>query len=69
MSIRAMLARVQRLEQARSASSPFELAFGSLDAWTAECQAGIDAGLLDARDMPVVILAVQRWHRDGAWGR
>jgi hypothetical protein len=62
-----MLARVQRLEQARSPTSPFERAFGSLDAWEGGCQSGIDAGLLDSRDMPVVMMAVRRWHREGAW--
>lgn len=63
-----MLARVQRLEQARRPLlSPFEEAFGSLAAWEAECQAGIRAELLDERDMAVVILAVRRWHYDGVW--
>ena len=47
--------------------SPFELAFGSLPAWEGECQSGIDAGLLDAQDMPLVMMAVRRWHSDGAW--
>lgn len=64
-----MLARVQRLEQARAPLSPFERDYGSLDVWEAECQAGIDAGLLDPRDVPIVVMAVQRWHRDGVWTR
>lgn len=67
MSVRAMLGRVQRLEQSRSPTSHFERAFGSLDAWEADCQSGIDAGLLDPQDMPVVMMAVRRWHREGAW--
>jgi hypothetical protein len=67
MSVRAMLARVQRLEQARSPTSPFEIAFGSLDAWEAECWAGIDVGLLDSHDVPLLLTAVRRWHSDEAW--
>lgn len=67
MSVRFLLARVQRLEQARSLKSPFERAYASLDAWEGECQSGIDAGLLDPRDMPVLMAAVRRWHREGAW--
>jgi len=64
-----MLARVQRLEQARRTTSPFELWFGSLEAWEAECQSEIDAGVLDLKDMPVVMMAVRRWHCEGAWSR
>ncbi|QHL91165.1 hypothetical protein GVO57_10480 [Sphingomonas changnyeongensis] len=66
---RAMLARARRLAQARSPASPFELAYGSLDAWAADWQAQADAGLLDRRDTPVILAAVRRWHRDGAWAR
>ena len=68
MSVRAMLARVQRLEQARAPTSPFALALGSLDAWEAEMRRGIDAGLLDARDTPMVMMAVRRWHAEGPYG-
>lgn len=64
MSVRAMLARVQRLEQGRTPTSPFVLGYGSLDAWEAGCQSGMDAGHLDPRDMPIVMMAVRRWHRD-----
>jgi hypothetical protein len=70
VSVRSLLARVQRLEQSRRPTSPFELIFGSLDAWEAEVRLGIDAGHLDSRDVPVVVAAVRRWHRDeGAWAR
>lgn len=62
-----MLARVQRLEQARSPSSPFERWFGSLDAFAAECQAGMDEGRYDREDMTVVLMSVRRWHADGVW--
>ena len=64
-----MLARVARLEQARSPASPFELWYGSLEAWEAEVRAGMDDGHLDASDVPVVMVAVQRWHSDGVWTR
>lgn len=68
---RAMLSRVRRLEAARTAPrSAFEHAFGSLDAFTGEAQAGIDAGIYDRIDMPTVINCVRRWHTDtefGAW--
>jgi len=68
-SVRSMLARVARLEQARAAPrSPFEEAFGSVDAWAAEIEAGIAAGTYDAIDMPVVITCVRRWHAEGLWG-
>ena len=70
MSVRAMLARVRRLEQARRAPrSPFEVAHGSLETWETEAQAGIDAGMLDEIDMPVVIACVKRWHSEGVWSR
>jgi hypothetical protein len=59
---------VQRLEQARrTPRSPIEQAYGSLDAWEAEAQVGIDSGTLDAIDMPAVILSVRRWHREGVF--
>ena len=62
-----MLARVRRLEAGRTAVSPFERAWGSLADWEAECQSGIDEGRLDARDVPVVMMALRRWHSEGAW--
>jgi hypothetical protein len=68
--VSSMLSRVQRLERSRApAPSPFELEFGSLDAWEAECQTLIDEEILDSRDFPVVLMSVRRWHRDGVWGR
>lgn len=45
MSVRAMLARVQRLEQARApVRSPFAAAFGAFEAFAAECEVKMDAG-------------------------
>lgn len=69
MSVRAMLARVRRIEQARAPSSPFERMYGSLDAFEAECRAGIEQGIYDGTDMPVVIASIRRWHTMGAWAR
>lgn len=28
----------------------------------------VDAGTYDRIDMPAVLAAVRRWHRDGVWG-
>ncbi|GLT01587.1 hypothetical protein GCM10007897_29810 [Sphingobium jiangsuense] len=68
-AVRSLLARVQRLEQARTAPrSPFEAAYGSFDAFAAETQAGIDAGQFDSREMPLVLNAIRRWHTDGEFG-
>ena len=67
MTVRAMLARVQRLEQARCLRSPFALAFGSFEAFEAECRAEIHAGRLDRTDFPVVLHCLARWERDGTW--
>jgi hypothetical protein len=65
-----MLSRVRRLERGRApALSPFESLYGSLEAFAADVWADVDAGLLDGRDMEVVLLAVTRWHEDGVWGR
>lgn len=66
--VRSLLTRVAKLEQARSAPrSPFEFAYGSLEAFEAEIQAGIDAGTLDSRDMPIVLRCVRRWHEEKTW--
>lgn len=69
MGARSLLARVAKLEQARVPTSPFERWYGSLDAFTDGLRAGIEAGDYDPTDMPVVIMSVERWHRDGAWSR
>jgi hypothetical protein len=69
MASRRPLARVARLERARTPTSPIALMYGSLDAFTDELRAGIAAGVYDARDMPHVIVGVERWHREGVWAR
>lgn len=67
--MRSLLARVQRLEERRSPSSPFERWYGSVEAFTDELRAGIADGSYDPLDMPVVIAAIERWHADGVWAR
>jgi hypothetical protein len=51
----------------RTAASPLVRAYGSLEAWEADCHSGMDEGRLDPRDMLVVVMAVRRWHEEGAW--
>jgi hypothetical protein len=63
---KALLTRVRRIEMMRS---PGVSPFGDLDAFETKCQAGIDAGELDERDVPLIILAVRRWHRDQVFAR
>ena len=68
MSVRAMLARVQRLEQVRApVRSPFVIAFGSFEAFAAECEVAMDAGKLDRADFSHVLRSVARWELDGTW--
>ena len=67
-AVRALLIRVSRLERSKApTASLFEAAFGSLEAWEAECQSGIYEGRLDSRDIPVVVMAVRQWHTEGVW--
>ena len=67
-ALRTMFARVQRLEKARCAPrSPFEVAYGSLEAWEADARAGIVDGRSDPVDMAVVITSIRRWHAEGLW--
>lgn len=65
--VRTMLARAKRLEAARAMASPFQRAFDSLEGFEAAAQAGIEAGVYDARDMPVVLHAVHGWHEQDLW--
>lgn len=65
---RSLLARIQRLEQARAPlRSPFDIAYGSTAAFCDTLQAGVDAGDLDSRDMVGVIAAITRWDTEGVW--
>lgn len=68
LRIRSLVERVRRLEQTVSPRSPIEQMYGgSLEAWEAEVQQGIEAGKLCHMDAPVVLACIQRWHREGAW--
>ncbi len=68
--VRSMLARVKRIEAARApAVSPIALAFGSFDGFTAWAGEQMAARTLCPVDFPVVILCLDRWERDGTWGR
>jgi hypothetical protein len=66
MSVRSLLGRVTRLEQARS--SPWQRFFGTPEEFAADMQRGMDAGTYDKRDMPAVVASVQRWWRNELWG-
>jgi hypothetical protein len=67
-SIRSLLGRVQKLERSTATLlSPFEIAYGSLEAFEGSMQQGIVSGTLDGRDMEVVIGCVRRWHRENMW--
>ena len=67
-AVRSMLARVAKLEAARVAPrSPFEVAYGSMDAFAEQVQGDVEAGKLDAIDMAGVVAALHRWHRDRVW--
>lgn len=48
--------------------SPFAAAYGSFEAFAAECETGMDAGRLDRADFSVVLSSLARWERDGTWG-
>ena len=68
VGVRGLLARVGKLEASRRGPrSPFELAYGSLEAFETSVQSDVDAGRLDPTDMPDVLAAIRRWHNDGAW--
>ena len=68
MAVRSMLARVHRLEQSALPCSPFVRAWGSFDAFVADCENEIAVGALDYRDFPFVLKCLQRWEGDGTWG-
>lgn len=64
MSVRAMLARVQRLEQCRTPS--WLRLIGPIDEFDAYIREGIALGKLDPRDAPIVLASVRRWVRQTA---
>lgn len=64
-----MLGRVRRLEHARApVRSPISAAWGTFDAFAADCEVLMDAGKLDRTDFPVVLYCLRRWETDGTWG-
>lgn len=67
-NVRALLTRVAKLEAARvTPRSPFEVSYGSLNAFADKVNADIDAGKLDKVDGPLLLNAVLKWHRDRLW--
>lgn len=75
MSARSALARIAKLENARRVPrTPFELAYGSLEAWEAEIRAEVEAGKLDATDLlgadgsGGILRAIWNWHERGLYG-
>ncbi len=54
-SVRGMLTRVRKLEQARQApASPIAVLYGSMDAFADAVQLEVSGGKLCADDMPVI---------------
>ena len=67
-SVRALAARVARLEQGRTRQfTPIEAAYGSLEAFEELTRSQIEEGKLCAADMDDVLKALRRWHSEGAW--
>lgn len=65
MSVRGLLGRVRRLEEARlPRPSPFVRLFGSFATFEAKCLEEMSDGVL-AKDFPIDCLA--KWERDGTW--
>ncbi|SEQ69527.1 hypothetical protein SAMN05518866_102162 [Sphingobium sp. YR768] len=71
MSLRALQRRVKRIEEGRRLRpSPIVLWYGSFDSWVeSQILPGMLDGMLDRRDMVVVIAALRRWEDNGVWGR
>lgn len=55
------MAKLERINA--PAQSPFERDYRSVNGFAAE----ISAGALDPRGGPLVLNAVERWHRDRVW--
>jgi hypothetical protein len=67
--VRALLGRVQRLEEAHKPSnSPFVAFWGSFDAFAAECEAKIVAGKLD-KEFREILEILARQHEQGLWNQ
>lgn len=68
-SARSLLARVRRLEAARTKVSPFVRDYGSFEAFEAEVRVGIEARAYDRIDMTSVLNCLRRWESNGTWTR
>lgn len=67
-SPRSLLSQVKQLKAAQEPRpSPIAALYGSVDAFAAECMAGVEASKLCPVDMPVVMDCLRRWERDGEW--
>lgn len=62
-SIKALLRRVQKLQQARTGH--VSRMVGPIDEFEAEAKAGIKAGRNDPNDMPIVVIAIRQWIKSG----
>lgn len=61
-SVRGLLERVRRLEQARE--SPYLRFFGTPEDFEAEINTGIEAGIYERADMTIVLASVLKWMRE-----
>ena len=66
-SPKGMLARLRKLEAARTRTSSIQRWFGSVESFKAEMLARADAGVLDKRDLAVVLACIERWHSEAVW--
>jgi hypothetical protein len=70
MGLRALHKRVAKMEKAEQPKpSPLVLLFGSFDQFAEQVLPGIEAGVLDRRDMVDVVAALRAWETDGTWER
>lgn len=68
--VRSMLTRIRRLEQTSvPALSPIAAQFGSFAAFAAWAGEQTAAGVLDARDFPLIVQCLASWERNGIWTR
>ena len=67
-SPRSLLSQVKQLQAAQEPRpSPIAALYGSVDAFAAECMAGVEAGKLCPVDMPIILDCLRRWDREGSW--
>ena len=67
-SPRSLLSQVKQIKAAQEPRpSPIAALYGSVDAFAAECMAGVEAGKLCGTDMPVLLDCLRRWDTEGSW--